>query len=171
MTNNFSPTAALEFHALQLGLNPTESSYDEVNSRTGLMGRINYAYGDRFSVSASIRRDGYSRFGKDNLYANFPSLSAAWTLSNEEFMAGKNAISFLKLRVSYGVNGNSSGLNDYNAYARLSNGLYLNYDGGYVATPYTEINRIANPSLSWEKTGAFNVGVDYGFSMDVSAVP
>lgn len=163
MTNNFSPTAALEFHALQLGLNPTESSYDEVNSRTGLMGRINYAYGDRFSVSASIRRDGYSRFGKDNLYANFPSLSAAWTLSNEEFMAGKNAISFLKLRVSYGVNGNSSGLNDYNAYARLSNGLYLNYDGGYVATPYTEINRIANPSLSWEKTGAFNVGVDYGF--------
>lgn len=163
MTNNFSPTAALGYHGLQLGLNPTQSSYDEVNSRTGLMGRINYAYGDRFSVAASVRRDGYSRFGKDNLYANFPSVSAAWTLSNEDFLSGSKAISYLKLRLSYGVNGNSSGLDDYNAYARLSNGLYLNYDGGYIATPYTEISRIANPSLSWEKTGAFNVGVDYGF--------
>jgi TonB-linked SusC/RagA family outer membrane protein len=163
MTNRFSPTAALEFNALQFGLNPTQTSYDEVNSRTGLMGRINYAYGDRFNVSASIRRDGYSRFGINNLYANFPSVSAAWTLSNENFLSNIDVISYLKLRLSYGVNGNSSGIDDYNAYASLSNGLYLNYDNGYIATPYTEITRIANPSLSWEKTGAFNIGVDYGF--------
>lgn len=163
MTNNFSPTAALGYNALQLGLNPTESSYDEVNSRTGLMGRITYNYSDRYSVSASVRRDGYSRFGADNLYANFPSISAAWTLTNEEFLSNSKAISYLKLRLSYGVNGNSSGLDDYNAYARLSNGLYLNYDGGYFAAPYTEITRIANPALSWEKTGAFNLGIDYGF--------
>jgi TonB-linked SusC/RagA family outer membrane protein len=163
MTNNFSPTAALGYHGLQLGLNPTQSSYDEKNSRTGLLGRINYAYSDRYNFSVSVRRDGYSRFGADNLYANFPSLSAAWTISNEGFMANSKALSYLKLRLSYGVNGNSSGLDDYNAYARLSNGLYLNYDGGYIATPYTEITRIANPSLSWEKTGSLNMGVDYGF--------
>src|SRR5690554_1947166 len=162
MTNDFSPTAGLGFHAVQLGLNPTMSSYDEVNSRTGLMGRINYAYGDRYNFSASVRRDGYSRFGIDNLYANFPSVSAAWTVSNESFMTTSNTLSYLKLRLSYGVNGNNSSLEDYNAYARLSNDIYLNYDGGYVASPFTEITRIANPFLSWERTGSYNIGIDYG---------
>lgn len=166
MTNDFSPTAALGFHAVQLGLNPTMSSYDEVNSRTGLMGRVNYAYGDRYNFSASIRRDGYSRFGINNLYANFPSVSAAWTITNESFMPASNTLSYLKLRLSYGVNGNSSGLEDYNAYARLSSDVYLNYDGGYVAAPYTEITRIANPLLSWERTGSFNIGLDYGLFND-----
>jgi TonB-linked SusC/RagA family outer membrane protein len=166
MTNNFSPTAALGFRAMDLGLNPTMSSYDEVNSRTGLMGRINYAYGDKYNFSASIRRDGYSRFGLDNLYGNFPSLSAAWTISNEDFMQNMSTLNYLKLRLSYGVNGNSSGLQDYNAYARLRSRVFLNYDGGYVPTPYTEINRIANPLLSWERTGSFNVGVDFGLFGD-----
>lgn len=166
MTNSFSPTAALGYHAVQLGLNPTMSSYDEVNSRVGLMGRVNYAYSDRYNLSLSIRRDGYSRFGAENLYANFPSVSAAWTISNEGFMSTVSTLSYLKLRLSYGVNGNSSGLEDYNAYARLSNGLYLNYDGGYIATPYTEINRIANPLLSWERTASFNAGLDYGLFND-----
>ncbi len=164
--NTFSPTASLGFHAMQLGLNPTMSTYDETNSRTGLMGRINYAFDNRFNITASIRRDGFSRFGIDNIYGNFPSVSAAWTLTNEGFMPKGKSLSYLKVRASYGVNGNSSGLEDYNAYARLSNGVYLNYDGGYVATPYTEITRIANPLLSWERTGAFNFGIDYGFFSD-----
>ncbi|HSI74683.1 MAG TPA: SusC/RagA family TonB-linked outer membrane protein [Lunatimonas sp.] len=166
INNTFSPTAGLGYHAMQLGLNPTMSSYDEVNSRTGVMGRVNYAYDDRFNFSASIRRDGFSRFGINSLYGNFPSLSAAWTLTNEDFMPKGKVLSYLKTRVSYGVNGNSSGLEDYNAFARLSNGVYLNYDGGYVATPYTEINRIANPLLSWENTASFNIGIDYGFFND-----
>lgn len=165
MTNNFSPTPALGYHAVQLGLNPTMSSYDEVNSRTGLMGRVNYAYSDKYNFSASIRRDGYSRFGLQNIYGNFPSLSAAWTISNEDFMQSRT-LNYLKLRLSYGVNGNSSGLEDYNAYARLSNGVFLNYDGGYIPTPYTEITRIANPMLSWERTGSFNVGLDFGLFRD-----
>lgn len=123
MTNNFSPTSALGYHAVQLGLNPTMSSYDETNSRTGLMGRVNYAYSDKYNFSASIRRDGYSRFGLQNIYGNFPSVSAAWTISNEDFMQSRT-LNYLKLRLSYGVNGNSSGLEDYNAYARLSNGVF-----------------------------------------------
>lgn len=166
MTNNFSPTSALGYHAVQLGLNPTMSSYDETNSRTGLMGRVNYAYSDKYNFSASIRRDGYSRFGLQNIYGNFPSVSGAWTISNEDFMQNNSALNYLKLRLSYGVNGNSSGLEDYNAYARLSNGVFLNYDGGYVPTPYTEITRIANPMLSWERTGSFNVGLDFGLFND-----
>lgn len=166
ITTNFSPTAGLGYHAVQLGLNPNMSSYDEVNSRTGLMGRINYGYGDRYNFSASIRRDGFSRFGAENLLGNFPSVSAAWTISNEDFMPQGAAVSYLKLRLSYGVNGNSSGLQDYNAYAQLSNSLYLNYDGGYFPAPRTEITRIANPFLSWERNASFNIGIDYGFFND-----
>nr|MBI1231908.1 SusC/RagA family TonB-linked outer membrane protein [Cytophagales bacterium] len=166
MTNNFSPTASLGFHAMQLGLNPTMTSYDEVNARTGLMGRVTYAYGDRYNFSASIRRDGFSRFGANNLLGNFPSVSAAWTLSNEDFMQNAGVLSYLKLRASYGVNGNSSGLSDYNAFAQLNSNLYLNYDGGYFAAPRTEITRIANPFLSWERNASFNIGIDYGFFND-----
>ncbi|XOV94399.1 MAG: SusC/RagA family TonB-linked outer membrane protein [Bacteroidota bacterium] len=164
--NNFVPTAALGYHALSLATNQFVSSSDEVNSRTGVMGRINYAFGNRYNFSASIRRDGYSRFGSDNLYGNFPSLSAAWTITNESFMPTSNTLSYLKLRLSWGVNGNSQGLQAYNAYAQLSSGLYLNYDGGYFAAPYTSLSRFALPGLSWEKTAAFNVGIDYGLFGD-----
>ncbi len=166
MTNTFSPTVGLGYHAMQLGLNPTMRSEDEVNARTGIMGRITYAYDDRFNFSASIRRDGFSRFGIDNLYGNFPSVSAAWTLTNEDFMPKGKALSYLKLRASYGINGNSSGLEDYNAFAKIGNDVYLNYDGGYIVTPYTEIDRIANLLLSWERTASVNIGVDYGFFND-----
>jgi hypothetical protein len=142
------------------------SSYDEINSRTGLMGRINYAFSNKYNLSASIRRDGFSRFGLENLYGNFPSVSAAWTISNEDFMQNMSSLNYLKLRLSYGVNGNSSGLEDYNAYAQIDSDVFLNYDGGYVPTPYTEIVRIANPMLSWERTGSFNLGVDFGLFGD-----
>lgn len=165
-TNNFSPTAALGFRAMELGLNPTMSSYDEVNSRTGLMGRISYGFSDKYNLSASIRRDGFSRFGLQNIYGNFPSVSGAWTISNEDFMQSISTLNYLKLRLSYGVNGNSSGLEDYNAYAQLRSRVFLNYDGGYVPAPYTEITRIANPMLSWERTGSFNLGVDFGLFGD-----
>ncbi len=166
-TNNFSPTAALGFSGMGFGLNPSARSYDEKNSRTAIMGRVNYAFSDRYNFSASIRRDGYSRFGSETLYGNFPSLSAAWTITNENFMAsGPGWINHLKFRASWGINGNSSGLNDYNAYAQLSNNLYLNYDGGYVATPYVAITRIANPLLSWERNEAINFGIDFGLWND-----
>lgn len=166
MTNNFSPTASLGYHAVQLGLNPTMTSFDEVNSRTGLLARINYAYSDRYNFSAAIRRDGFSRFGRDTFYGNFPTVSAAWTITNEDFMPESKFLNYLKIRTSYGVNGNSSGLEEYNAYARLNSGLWLNYSGGYFATPWTDITRIANPFLSWERTGSINFGLDYGLFGD-----
>ncbi len=162
--SNFSPTEALGYHALAFALVPSVDSYDEVVTRNALMARINYAFSNRYNLSASIRRDGYSRFGTDNLYATFPSLSAAWTITNEAFMAGrKDWLTFLKLRVSWGVNGNSSGIGSYAAYATLSDNKYLNYDNGYFVAPYLYINRMANPGLSWEKNDAFNFALDYGF--------
>jgi len=171
-SNNFSPTDALGFAGLPFGLNPTipfeddnnPRNIDEVNSRTGVMGRVNYSFSDRYNLSASIRRDGFSRFGAENLYGNFPSLSAAWTLTNENFMASAPGwMDYLKIRASWGINGNSSGLEDYNAFARLRSDLYLNYNGGYVPTPYVELDRIANPNLSWERNEAYNLGIDFGF--------
>lgn len=162
-TSAFSPTAALGFHQMSLGTNPLISSNDEVNSRTAIMGRINYAFSDRYNLSASIRRDGFSRFGFENIYGNFPSISGAWTITNENFMASAPKwIDYLKLRTSWGINGNSSGLEAYNAYGRLTSNIYLNYNNGYVVTPYVEITRIANRLLSWERTEAFNFAIDYG---------
>ncbi len=161
--SNFSPTEALGYHALAFALVPLVDSYDEAVTRNAIMGRINYSFGNRYNLSASIRRDGYSRFGSENVYATFPSVSAAWTISNESFMQGEqNWLTFLKLRLSWGVNGNSSGIGSYAAYATLSDNKYLNYDGGYFVAPYLYINKMANPGLSWEKNDAFNLGIDYG---------
>lgn len=172
--NNFSPTASLGFHGLGFGLVPlagvrpngTTFAQDEANTRIGIMGRINYNYSDRYNFTAAVRRDGFSRFGADNLWANFPTLAAGWTITNESFMPSSPVLSYLKLRLSWGVNGNSRGLEAYNAFARLSNGTWLNYDGGYNAVPWTNLSRFALPNLSWERTASFNVGVDFGLFND-----
>jgi TonB-linked SusC/RagA family outer membrane protein len=162
--SNFSPTESLGFHHMGLALIPTASSEDEAITRNALMGRVNYSFGNRYNLSASMRRDGYSRFGEDNVYATFPSISGAWTISNEAFMASAPSwLSFLKLRASWGVNGNSAGLQSYAANAMMGGGKFLNYSGGYYVVPSLTIDRLANPALSWEKNDAFNFAVDYGF--------
>jgi TonB-linked SusC/RagA family outer membrane protein len=161
---SFSPTEALGYHALAFALVPSVDSDDQAATRNALMGRLNYAFGTRYNLSASVRRDGYSRFGANHVYATFPSVSGAWTLTNEDFMAGRPAwLTFLKLRASWGVNGNSSGIAAYAAYATLSDNKYLNYNNGYFVAPYLYINRMANPNLAWEKNQAWNFAVDYGF--------
>ncbi len=165
-SQNFQPNASLGFGGIGFGLVPEVDSNDETNTRIGIMGRVNYNYGDRYNFTASIRRDGFSRFGIDNLWANFPALAAGWTITNEDFFPTTNLLSYLKLRASWGVNGNSRGLEAYNAFARLGSGLWLNYDGGYNATPYTELERFALPGLSWERTASFNIGIDFGLFND-----
>ena len=158
-----SPTEALGYHALAFGLVPTVESTDEITTRDALLGRINYAYDNRYNLSVSMRQDGYSRFGANKKHATFPSVSAGWNLSNEGFMAARPEwLSFLKLRGSWGVNGNSSGLGSYAAFATLSQNKYLNYSGGYFIAPYLYIDRMANPNLAWEKNQAYNLGIDYG---------
>jgi TonB-dependent starch-binding outer membrane protein SusC len=160
---NFSPTEALGYHGIAFALIPTVDSNDEVDARNALMGRLNYGYDNRYNLSVSIRQDGYSRFGSNYLYGTFPSVSAAWTVTNEEFMNNRPQwLTFLKFRGSWGVNGNSSGIGAYAAYATLSNNKYLNYDNGYFVAPYLYINRMANPNLAWEKNQAYNFGMDYG---------
>ena len=163
-TSNLSPNANLGFHQMGFGLQPSTNSTDEANSRTAVMGRVNYSYHSRYYLSASIRRDGYSRFGSNHLYATFPSVSAGWTVTQENFMSSTQGwLSFLKLRASWGVNGNSSGIGSYAAYARMADEKYLNYGTGYVLVPFLYVDRMQNADLSWEKNQAWNLGIDYGF--------
>lgn len=162
--SNLQPTEALGFHGIGYGINPIVGSDDQAVTRTALMGRVNYGYSNRYNLSASIREDGYSRFGENFVHATFPSVSAAWTLTNEAFMAERPEwMEFLKLRASWGVNGNSSGLSSYAAYSNLDRSKILNWSGGFFPVNRLSVGRIANPNLAWEKNDAFNFGLDYGF--------
>ena len=122
-------------------------------------GRIQYNYGDRYLVSGSIRRDGSSRFGKNNKWGTFPSISAAWRISEENFMQSLGWLSNFKIRASWGQTGNDA-IGNYSSFGRLTNRNYA-YGGGLVFgfAPSDP----DNPTISWETTTTTNLGVDFGF--------
>lgn len=123
-------------------------------------GRVNYSYAGKYILSATVRRDGSSKFGADNKWGTFPSVSAAWRLIDEAFMESiKGTVDELKLRVGYGVSGNQSGLDPYKSLSLYgSSGLY--FDNGAWHTAYG-VSQNPNPNLKWETTTMFNVGVDF----------
>jgi len=122
-------------------------------------GRINYSLLERYIITATVRRDGSSKFGKNNKWGTFPSASVAWRLSDEPFMRYLNFLSELKLRVGYGVAGNQDGISPYNSMELYgSSGVY--YDEGDWHTAYV-VSQNANPDLKWEQTAMFNIGLDY----------
>lgn len=129
-------------------------------------GRVNYSYNSKYLFQATVRRDGSSAFGRNNRWATFPSVSLAWRLIEENFMKEQSLFDDLKIRVGYGVSGNSLGFNAYTALQTYGASGWFNYtnaDG--VTQPYRTLaaTRNANPNLKWEKTGMFNVGIDFGF--------
>ena len=117
-------------------------------------GRVNYEFADKYLLNASLRADGSSRFGENNRYGVFPSISVGWRISAEPFMQGLSWIDDLKLRASYGVTGNQDGLPDFPSLALYGTGQ--NYDG----LPGIAQTQIVNPDLSWESTLQTNVGID-----------
>ncbi|WP_299362885.1 TonB-dependent receptor [uncultured Parabacteroides sp.] len=153
---DFSPSGALGFHQLKVGAAPTIVNEDTYATGTALMGRLNYTLLNRYLLTLSIRRDGYSAFGVNNPYATFPSGAFAWNLSEEPFFH-INWIDNLKLRVSYGLNGNRD-IGIYDALAQLGTSKYLT-DGTLISGIYT--NTMANSNLKWEKTKALNLGFDF----------
>ncbi|POY37064.1 SusC/RagA family TonB-linked outer membrane protein [Solitalea longa] len=116
--------------------------------------RGNYKFKDRYLFGATLRVDGSSRFGKDNRYGAFPSISAGWLASEENFLANNSTISFLKLRASYGVTGNSE-IGNFASHSLYNSVFYADQAG---ITPAT----LGAPDLSWERTAQGNIGVDYG---------
>lgn len=121
--------------------------------------RAHYSYNERYMITATVRRDGSSKFGTNNKWGTFPSVSAAWGLSEESFMQDIKWISDLKVRAGYGVTGNQDGLMPYKSLDLYSSaGTY--YNDGALLTAF-KLSQNANPNLKWEQTAMLNVGVDF----------
>ena len=134
---------------------------DQKSTGDALMGRLNYSFRSKYLLSASLRRDGYSAFGQDNRRATFPSVAGAWVISEEGFF-NMDAIDFFKVRLSWGENGNRE-IGRYAALSQLQAGKNLIVDAaGNIVTVGTLSNTtMANNSLQWERTEAWNLGVDF----------
>jgi TonB-dependent starch-binding outer membrane protein SusC len=122
-----------------------------------LLGRVNLDLDDRFLISAAIRRDGSSRFGRNNLYGTFPSVAVGWRISAMEFMQPLQFVTDLKLRASYGITGNQASIGDFTALSLIGAGQNYADRSGLGAT------RIGNPGLLWETTAQTNLGLDASF--------
>ncbi|NSW94770.1 MAG: SusC/RagA family TonB-linked outer membrane protein [Bacteroidales bacterium] len=157
----FLPSDVLGYHRMQAASEDLEiSSNDEVSTADALLARLNYTYMSKYNFTASIRRDGYSAFGQANPRATFWSVAGGWTLSEESFF-NVDWVDQLKIRLSYGTNGNR-GVGIYDALANLNTGKFVlitNGKEGYTSQLYT--SRMANPNLKWERTSAYNFGVDF----------
>src|SRR5690606_29179297 len=159
--SGFFPTDILGYHAIDLGLSPRIASDDQTYTRDALLGRLNYSYMSRYYLTLALRRDGYSAFGQSNPHAYFPTVAAAWTISEENFFKSE-PVDFLKLRLSWGANGNSS-IGTYSALAVMEDRRFLySIDGNPVQTTELRLARMANNALQWEKTTSVNAGLDFG---------
>lgn len=166
---HITPTDALGLHYIS-GANKSESSFwcsDTHITAASYFGRVFYGFNDRYMVTATVRRDGYSAFGANDPWANFWSVGASWRINEEKFMENtRDWLSDLKFRVSYGTNGNRSLEDTYSSMSNLGDGgvmVYMKPDGSPVVMESLAVSRLGNPNLSWEKTGSFNVGLDFGF--------
>lgn len=156
ITNNtFLPSPSLGYHGMQFGNNPAMTTNDQRYTGDGMMGRINYSLMDRYLLTLSLRRDGFSAFGQDNPRAYFPAAAFAWRVSEEPFFAS-NIINDLKFRVSWGVNGNRS-IGPFAAFSQMSSTQYFN---GTDTQMGVQTSTLANRGLRWEETRSTNFGID-----------
>jgi TonB-linked SusC/RagA family outer membrane protein len=127
------------------------------------LARVNYDYKGKYLVSASIRRDGGSRFGPGNKWGSFPSFSVGWRLTEEAFMSGVTWLSDFKLRGSYGEVGNDR-IGNYRYQATIDGNYRYNYNSNTITA--STISALANEDVKWESTKMTNIGVDMGFFND-----
>ena len=147
----------LGYNAMEMAENQetSTSAYEENN--LSYMGRINYSYANRYLLTATVRRDGFSGFGDNKKFGNFPSLSLGWVISEESFMDRLSWMNFLKLRLSYGINGNQ-GIGRYASQSKMESTTTV-FDGATAVGLYAY--SLGNADLGWEKTASFNIGLDY----------
>ncbi len=157
---NFSSNA-LGYNNLQSGaLRPWEGtgSYYDEPTLTSFLGRANYAYDEKYILTFNLRADASSKFGTNHKWGVFPSVSAAWNITQEDFMKNLPIIDNLKLRVGYGTAGNLGGIDSYTTLALLRpNGIAP--VGNSPIVTYEQMLNI-NPDLKWEVTRTFNAGID-----------
>lgn len=120
------------------------------------LGRVNYIFAEKYYLTATIRRDGSSRFGKENRWGWFPSAALAWRISNENFLKDSETINNLKLRLGYGITGNQE-IGNY-SFASSYNTYLYNFNNSYVSAVLPTV--LPNPNVKWEGQEQFNVGFD-----------
>lgn len=160
LENTYAGFGTNNFGLNNVAMADTNYSRASEKIRYGLVsvfGRIMYSYADRYLLTATLRGDGVSKFAPGRQWGSLPSVSAAWRISEENFMKGNKIFDQLKLRVGYGTTGNCN-IDDY---------MYVTgYGGGFYAINMQQINTLmpgeilANENLQWEKTNSFNVGLD-----------
>lgn len=140
-------------------------TFDEVQewSLVSFLSRVTYNYKGKYLLTGAIRSDGSSRFGSENRWGTFPSVSAGWIASDESFLENSDAISLLKLRASYGVTGNNN-IGNYTQYALIDNNVPAVF--GDTFAPGAAVNSLSNPNLGWETTKQFDIGLDLSLFND-----
>jgi TonB-linked SusC/RagA family outer membrane protein len=148
--------------ALNINRGGTQNGVNEW-TLTSYLSRLSYNYKGKYLLTAAIRSDGSSRFGTANRWGTFPSVSAGWVISDEDFLKSTPQVSFAKLRASYGVIGNNN-IGNYTQYALVNNTTNAVF-GGTVATGAV-VTSLANNNLGWETTKQFDLGLDLGLFND-----
>jgi len=150
------------------GLHKAEVQRYDINiveeSNIGYLSRVGYSYKDKYHLTASLRRDGSSVFGSDKKWGNFPSAGIAWTASKEKFLKSSKNIDYLKLKLSYGKNGNQ-GINAYNTLTQVNSGKDggIRYEFGNDPSKVLygmAVSSLGNPALGWETTTSLNGGIE-----------
>jgi len=146
---------------LQNGVNVSMIHGNDEAFLLSYLARAQYGYKGKYLVNLAVRRDGSSRFGLNNKWGNFPSVSAAWRVSQEDWMKKYGWVSNLKLRASYGLVGNQNGIGYYDS---LGAAVYQPMEfGDELVAGYNPDKALSNASLMWETTASANFGVDFGF--------
>jgi len=166
-TSTYGSTAAehyykSSFYDLTKITSPTNSNQYVKSSMLSFFGRLNYSYKDRYLLTTSLRTDGSSALADGHKWGSFPSVAAAWRIIDEPWMEKiSHSLSNLKLRASWGLSGNAA-IDAYSTLAKLSSDVYYYTAGSDVAGKFP--NSISNSNLTWEKTSAYNFGLDFGLA-------
>ncbi len=148
------------------GVNTIQSIYNGVDpnqyySMISYLSRANYTYKDRYMLTATFRRDGSSKFTKENRYSNFPSFAAGWNIGRESFMEAFPLISNMKLRASWGIIGNEK-ISYYDRFSRIQSDILTVFGNPDITVPAASYGKSGNPDLKWESTQQTDIGLEVG---------
>ena len=155
--NNLGAGQAFAAGTAGAGLGSGKSS----NKLIAFFGRGMYNYMEKYLLSASVRREGSSKFGINEKWGVFPAVSLGWRVIKEPFLSKTQFLEDLKLRLGYGVTGNQEGISPYGSLSTLSTGASFLWNNGFV--PTYGASRNPNPDLRWEKKAEYNIGLDFAF--------
>ncbi|MDI1324110.1 MAG: TonB-dependent receptor [Algoriphagus sp.] len=142
-------------------VNPSVSGGASEEAWQSFFGRVNYNFKEKYLFEANVRRDGSSKFGENNRYGTFPSVSAGWNIAREDFLSGSETLTDLKLRASWGVSGNDR-IGNYIYEQTYNTGLDYTLGQG-VIVPAVALTSLANPFITWESIEQFDIGLDASF--------